>query len=235
MTAILTELIISWLLLKYIVSQNFSALGFYPFSKRQSILLLTGFSLPLIYLTVLYTVISVWVQNPYKLNPDYTLTRFANSTGYVLKGVVFEELLFRGALLYILVRKINPNLTIAISAVSFGVYHWFSYSVLGQPVNMLFVLIRTGIMGYLLALAFIKSQSILLPLGLHSGYNFTSMILFSNETNTGLQLLIKTYAVDPVKPEGLLPLLLIIIYYTGFPLLCFFLIRILKSPPSTKQ
>lgn len=229
MIAIVIELLLSWLLLKYILGQNLNALNWYPNDGKGLRHMLFGFLLPLIYLSVLYFSISLWVQNPYKLNPGYSFTLFLKSSIFVLKGVVFEELIFRGALFYLIASKLGPNKAIAFSAIAFGIYHWFSYGIIGQPVQMLMVSISTGIMGYLLGLAFVKTHSILLPFALHFGYNLTSMILFSSEKNIGLQLLIKTYATDPVKPEGVLPLLMVVIYYTGFPILCFIYLRSLKE------
>lgn len=228
MIAIAVELLLSWLLLKYSFGENLNALGFHLNTKRL-LLMLYGFVLPLVYLSALYLGISLWVQNPYQLNPDYTAGNFIKSVFYVLKAVVFEELIFRGALLYLLLKKLGSRKAILTSALAFGVYHWFSYNLFGQPVQMLTVLISTGAMGYLLALAFVKTNSIQLPFALHLGYNITSMILFSKEKNIGLQLFIKTYTVDPVKPDGILPLLIVVIYYIGFPLLGFTCLKLLRD------
>nr|WP_121273388.1 CPBP family intramembrane glutamic endopeptidase [Pedobacter schmidteae] len=229
MTAIVIELLLSWLLLKYTLGQSLNALNWYPNDGKGVGHVLFGFLLPLIYLSLLYFSISLWVQNPYKLNPGYSFSLFLKSSIFVLKGVVFEELLFRGALFYLIARNSGPNKAIVFSAIAFGIYHWFSYGILGQPFQMLMVFVSTGIMGYLLALSFVKTGSILMPFALHLGYNFTAMVLFSNEKNIGLQLMIKTYATDPVKPEGVLPLLMVLLYYTGFPVLCFIYLRSLKQ------
>lgn len=228
MIAIVIELLLSWLLLKYTLGQNLSVLGLRA-NARRMLLILSGFTLPFAYLSILYLTISLWVQNPYKLNPDYTFSHFLQALIYLIKSVVFEELIFRGALLYVLIHKLNSNKAIALSAMAFGVYHWFSYGILGQAIQMAVVFISTGVMGYLLALAFVRSRTILLPFALHLGYNFTSMILFSNEKNIGLQLMVKTYIIDPVKPEGIFPLIMVIIYYTGFPLLCFIYLKLWRA------
>lgn len=234
MLAIAIELLLSWLLLKYTFGQNLNALGWYP-RPKQLLTIFLSFALPFIYLSILYLSISLLVQNPYKLNPDYAFTNFIKSSTFVIKGVFVEELIFRGAFLYILVHKLGQNKAMVLSAIAFGIYHWFSYGILGQPLQMLMVLVSTGMMGYLLALAFVKTRSILPPFALHLGYNFTSMMIFSNEKNIGLQLLVKTYATDPIKPEGILPLMMVIMYYTGFPLICFIYLNLLKSIPADKR
>lgn len=229
MIAILIVLVVSWLLLKYLINEDLSLLGFY-LKKKNMLLFLSGFFLPLIYLSALYYFISLWVQNPYKLNPGYNLSFFIISTVYVFKSVVLEELIFRGAPLFILARKINPNMAIAISVITFGIYHWFSFHVFGQPLRMLTVFLSTGFFGYILASAVLHRKTLWLPLGLHFGNNFTGMVLFSKERNIGSQLLIKTFPVDPFRPEGILPLAMLIMYYIGFPILCLVYLRVFIRP-----
>ena len=103
------------------------------------------------------------------------------------KSVLTEELIFRGALLYILIHKIGASKSVLLSAIAFGVYHWFSYGVLGNVMGMVVVLITTGLMGYAWAWAFSKTNSIFLPLGLHLGWNVLYNTVFSQgPLGTGL-------------------------------------------------
>jgi membrane protease YdiL (CAAX protease family) len=55
---------------------------------------------------------------------------------FVLDSVVHEELLFRGCLLYRAVRWLGPWRAVWLDAAAFGIHHWFSDGVLGQPVAM---------------------------------------------------------------------------------------------------
>lgn len=96
-----------------------------------------------------------------------------------VKSVLTEELIFRGALLYILIQKLGSSKAVLISAIASGIYHWFSYGVLGNLMAMIFVFIGTGLMGYAWAWAFSKTKSIMLPLGLHLGWNFVHNVIFS--------------------------------------------------------
>jgi membrane protease YdiL (CAAX protease family) len=95
------------------------------------------------------------------------------------KSVVTEELIFRGALLLILIRRIQTKKAILFSAIAFGVYHWFSFGIFGNPIPMFFVFVGTGLMGYSLALSFSKTKSMFMPIGLHLGWNFTFNSVFS--------------------------------------------------------
>jgi membrane protease YdiL (CAAX protease family) len=228
---IIIQLIISWILLKIIEKQNLSALGLTP--SRQHIKHIgIGLLIPLLFLSTFWIGGSFLVNNPFILNPDYTTRDFFSSTWYVLNSVLFEELIFRGAILYILMNRLGALRAIIISSVAFGIYHWFSFGLLGQPVSMLLVFVTTGLVGYVLALAFQKTRSMYLPIALHFGYNFTSMIILSTDKGIGSQLLIKTYEKDPISPGLFISISMMIVYFIGFPLLTYIYLRSLKPANS---
>ena len=113
------------------------------------------------------------------MNEKITSRIILKSFWWDFKSVLTEELIFRGALLYILIKKIGSKKSILISAIAFGIYHWFSYGVLGNIMAMILVFIGTGLMGYAWAWAFSKTKSITLPFGLHLGWNFIYNTIFS--------------------------------------------------------
>ncbi|TDO23924.1 CPBP family intramembrane glutamic endopeptidase [Pedobacter duraquae] len=228
MIGISIELLISWVLLRLIFRENLAILGF-MLSKKKLVLVISGFLLPLIYHIVLQLSIAAVVENPFIKNQQYSFAVFANTVWFIVKGVLVEELLFRGAILLLIIRKWNLAAGLCFSAFGFGIYHWFSYGVFGQPAQMITVLLSTGLMGLLFAQAFYKAKTIWMPIALHFGYNFTSMVVFSMEKNTGSQFFVKKFILDPIHPEGVIPLLLLILYYVGFPLLCFLFLRSIKE------
>lgn len=179
MIGVLVAIAISWLLLYLIEKKNILALGFLPIGKtlkQFSIgFLITGILCVLVQYLESYLKSSAWI-----LNKDITGSIILNSFWWDFKSVLIEELIFRGALLYILIQKIGSKKSILISAIAFGIYHWFSYGVLGNVMAMTLVFIGTGLMGYAWAWAFSKTKSIMLPLGLHLGWNFTYNTIFSN-------------------------------------------------------
>ncbi len=217
MGGIIIQLLISWLLLKYVVHQNILALGF-KINRKQLTAVITAFFIPVVFLVIYLVSISLWVKSPYHLNSHYTFTAFTNSAWYVVISVIYEELIFRGALLYILINKIGTQKAVLVSAISFGCYHWFTMGVLGEVVPMLFVFSITAIMGYLFALSFNITKTIYLPLALHLGYNFTFMIVFSR-SNIGEQLLVPVFKDDPVKTGVAFQTVTTLIHYIGFPYL----------------
>lgn len=93
--------------------------------------------------------------------------------------MLFEEFIFRGALLYIVIKKLGVKVACIISAICFGIYHWFTFELFGNPVQMIFIFILTGIWGATFAIAFVKTKSLYMPIGLHFGWNFISTVIFS--------------------------------------------------------
>ncbi|MBA6153062.1 CPBP family intramembrane glutamic endopeptidase [Gelidibacter maritimus] len=179
MIGILVAIVVSWLLLYLIEKNNILALGFLPIGKRLKQFLIgflvTGLLCVLDQFLESYLKSSTWI-----LNKEMTSGIIIKSFWWDFKSVLTEELMFRGALLYILIQKIGAKKSILISAIVFGIYHWFSYGVLGNVMAMILVFIGTGLMGYALAWAFSKTKSIMLPLGLHLGWNFIYNTIFSN-------------------------------------------------------
>jgi membrane protease YdiL (CAAX protease family) len=178
MFGIIAIIAISWLLLYVIEKESILALGLLPIIKRlkQFIIgfLITGILCVLVQFLDAYLKSSSWILNQ-GINSEIILTSF----WWDFKSVLTEELIFRGAILYILIQKIGPGKSILISAMAFGIYHWFSYGVLGNPMAMTLIFIGTGLMGYALAWAFSKTKSIMLPFGLHLGWNFIFNTIFS--------------------------------------------------------
>ena len=190
MIGILVAIAISWLLLYFTEKKNILALGFLPIVKRlkQFLIgfLITGILCVLDQYLEAYLKSSTWV-----LNENFTSRIAIESFWWDFKSVLTEELIFRGALLYILIKKIGSKKSILISAIAFGIYHWFSYGVLGNVMAMILVFIGTGLMGYAWAWAFSKTKSVMLPFGLHLGWNFIYNSIFSNGPLGELMLISK--------------------------------------------
>lgn len=178
MIGILVAITISWLLLFLIEKKNILVLGFLPIAKRLQQFfigfIITGILCILVQYLESYLKSSEWL-----LNENISGRIVLKSFYWDVKSVLTEELIFRGAILYILIQKLGSRKSILISAIAFGIYHWFSFGVLGNVLAMILVFIGTGLMGYAWAWAFSKSKSIMLPFGLHLGWNFVHNTLFS--------------------------------------------------------
>jgi len=224
MIGIIAELIISWLLLWFIVKNNLSVLGFKP-SGNRIIQLLIGIFLAATCCVIYHVTSKISAGNGWRLNEQASFRTLLPGLWWVLKSVLFEELIFRGALLYIAIEKLGIKKACLLSAACFGIYHWFSYNAFGSPFQMTIIFVMTAVFGYMLAYAFAVTKSLYLPIGLHLGWNFFNIIVFSNGP-LGNQILIKA---NENKSEGILSLVIFLFQIFGLPLLAFWYLRYLKS------
>jgi membrane protease YdiL (CAAX protease family) len=218
MIGIFIEVFLSWILLKLIERKNLSVLGLRP-TRRRLRELMIGLLLSIPFPIAFLAGVSFLVRNPYHVNPHYSLKDLLSATGYVFRSVLYEDLIFRGALLYILIKRLGPQKAVLISAFLFGIYHWFSWGALGQPVQMAIIFLMTGLAGYVFALAFEKTRSLYLPFALHFGVDFANMVIFSQDKGMGPQLLVKTFGTDPASPGSVISILVISVHFTWFPVL----------------
>ncbi len=117
------------------------------------------------------------------ISEETSLRKFLNSIALDIYSVLFEELLFRGVLLYGLIKYTTEQKGILISAAAFGIYHWYTFGVLGNVLGMSLVFLTTGFMGFVFAKAYAQTKSIILPIGLHLGWNSVNNSIFSNGPN----------------------------------------------------
>ena len=222
MSGLIVELILSWLLLWICFRKGLPVLGFAP-SKARVLQLVTGFAIAAVCGVLYYASFSLFNANRWIPNPSYNAAQFFAATRYTLQSVLYEELLFRGALLYILLKKAGLQKACLLSAISFGVYHWFTFEgVLGNPVQMAVVFIMTGIWGAMFALSFALTKSLYLPVGLHFGWNLTSSVIFSAGP-LGRQLFI----LDGKQPLGEpLSAIVIIFQVLSVPALTWWYLRV---------
>ncbi|MDE5439481.1 CPBP family intramembrane metalloprotease [Elizabethkingia meningoseptica] len=224
MIGIIIELIISWLLLRFIVRKNLSALGLQP-SKSRLIQWSIGFFLAAVSCSLYHLMTTVFIPNRWSINQQLTSNIVLTGFWWVLKSVLFEELLFRGALLYIAIEKWSTKKACTISAVAFGVYHWFSYNAFSNPFQMGIIFVMTGIFGWMLAYAFAKTKSMYLPIGLHLGWNLFNIIIFSNGP-LGKQFFVKA---NESHLEGIPSLLVFLFQILALPLIMYGYFRFYKT------
>jgi len=192
MLGMIVQLIVSWLIVWLVEKRNLSVLGLFP-TKRRLLDFILFFSLTALCCSSEFFLRMLFAKQRWQLNPDLTFNLILNGIWWNVKSVLFEELIFRGVLFYILIKRLGTVAAIVISAVSFGIYHWFSHEVFGNPVQMIITFITTGIMGLMYAYGYAKSFSLYIPIAIHLGWNTVRSVVFS-ETVIGNQLLV------PVKP-----------------------------------
>ena len=198
MIGLVVILLISWGLMFLFERQNLNAIGLVPNGKR-----LLQFAVGLV-LIVLICLILVGIETQVKsIEWQYLgveIGIMADAFIYHLRSAITEDLVFRGALLYILIQRLGVKWGLLISAICFGAYHVFSYGILSELWMVIgYVIVVTGFTGYVWAWAFYKTRSIYLGLGLHVGYN-TIMSCFYESQPYGELLFIQLSSVDLVDP-----------------------------------
>ncbi|WP_353779779.1 CPBP family glutamic-type intramembrane protease [Winogradskyella sp. 3972H.M.0a.05] len=177
MLGLLVIMVVSWLLLHFIEKKNIDVLGIIPNVSRVSQFIIGFLIMTIIVLLNIY-IETIILKAEWRLNAiEYTSV--FNAFVYHLRSALTEDLVFRGAILYILIRRIGATKAIIISAIVFGAYHWFSYGIIGERIILLaYVFLITGLTGYVWAYSFHKTKSIMLPLGFHLGYNLIMSCFF---------------------------------------------------------
>jgi hypothetical protein len=179
MLGILIQLAVSWWLVWLFEKGNLSFLGLRPVGRRLRVaailFLLTALCCASGFLLRMY-----FGREQWGLNPALDGLLMAKGIWWNLKSVVFEELIFRGVLFYILIRRLGTLKAMIISSVAFGIYHWFSQEVFGNPVQMAVVFLSTALMGFVYAFAYVRTGSILAPAAIHVGWNLTQGFVFSS-------------------------------------------------------
>lgn len=187
MIGIIVQLAISWVIIWLIERKDLGVLGFRP-TKRRALefclfFMITAFCASLGFFMRMY------FGERWQLNPDFTWKLLVNGFWWNIKSVLFEELIFRGVIFYILIRRLGVSRAILISSVAFGIYHWFSFDIIGNVPQMIMAFILTGLMGALYAYGYSKTFSLYVPCAIHLGWNFTRNFVFS-EGNIGSGVLV---------------------------------------------
>lgn len=181
MIGIIVQLAISWLVVWLFEKGNLNCLGLLPAKKRLAdfglFFIITAACSALVFLLQVLIAKQSW-----QLNPDISFPLILKGIWFVVKAVLFEELIFRGVLLYVLIKKIGATKAIVISAVAFGIYHWFSHELWGNPVQMAIEFFTSGAMGLVLAYGYAKTNSLYVPVAIHLGWNVVQMVVFSGNT-----------------------------------------------------
>ncbi len=179
--------VLSWIIIYLIEKRNIFKTWIEPIEIRIKEFL-KGFSLMAFLCVITQLFLSEISNTTWILSNELSLDKLFSSFYYDINSVLFEELLFRGVLLYLLIKTFNMQTGIILSSIAFGIYHWFTGGVFGNPSAMIVVFIVTGFMGYVFAFAYAKTKSLILPFGLHLGWNLINHNVFSNGPN-GVMLL----------------------------------------------
>jgi len=135
MLGILVALILSWILLYLFERKNILSLGFLPILKRLRQFVL-GFLIIAVLCLGVQTLEMLLRSSKWYVNENNNASLILNMFRWDFISVLTEELVFRGTLLFILINRLGSEKGVLISAIAFGVYHWFSFGIFGNLVPM---------------------------------------------------------------------------------------------------
>ncbi|MEL6810121.1 MAG: CPBP family intramembrane glutamic endopeptidase [Bacteroidota bacterium] len=180
MIGLLVLLIISWGLLFLFEKKNLNAVGIIPTPQRL-LQFFIGFVL-IVAICLILIYIDTWAKSIQWEFLGTSFKTFYKAFIYHLRSALTEDLVFRGAVLYVLIQRLGAKWALWISALCFGVYHVFSYGILQERWILIFyVILITGFTGYVWAYAFHKTKSIFIGLGLHVGYNMFMTCFYESQ------------------------------------------------------
>ena len=125
-------LLLCWLAVYLSEKRNIFNQWLFPVRRRLSEFFLgLILSIALCLLTQIF--LSQLGDRTWHLSKDISIGKVTFSLLYDLNSVVSEELLFRGLILYFLIKYWKTGPAMLISASVFGIYHWFTFRSLGKP------------------------------------------------------------------------------------------------------
>jgi membrane protease YdiL (CAAX protease family) len=227
MLGIIVQLLISWIIIWFFERGNLGVLGFYPTKKR-----LLGFAVFFIVTALCsssdFFMRMAFAKQEWELNPKLTAELILTGVWWNVKSVLFEELIFRGVLFYMLIKKLGAVKAIIISSIAFGIYHWYSHEVIGKPVEMAITFITTGLMGVIYAYGYAKTFSLYIPIAIHLGWNLVRSVVFS-ETVIGEQLFVQVKPVPEVTVSYFTYFSIIYLPLLSCLLINFFMLKKMKQ------
>ena len=177
MLQIVALIAVSWLILWLTERGDLSVLGLAPTVQRVKYVAIL-FSVSAIISGSAYLLKMYFAKEVYVVDGTLTTTGFLIESWYQIRTVLTEELLCRGVILYIMIKKWGQGPAILVSSILFALLHWLNAGVWGNVVPMALVFAFTFAMGLLLAYSYARSNSLLLPFAIHLGWNWMQNYVF---------------------------------------------------------
>jgi membrane protease YdiL (CAAX protease family) len=171
---------ISWLIVWLFDKHNLSVLGLMPTKDRLKLCFYL-FIVTAICCSTAFVLKMYFAKEQYTINSKLTTSLIFSELWDNIRGVLTEELLCRGVVLYILIKKLGSKWAIIISSIIFGLLHWLNNGIFGNAIQMSIVFLFTFCMGLLLAFSYAKTFSILIPFAIHLGWNLTQNFIFPDK------------------------------------------------------
>ncbi len=165
----------SWLLLRAVDRRSFRTLGLWPYAGWGRELALGSLGGLLMVSVIVGLLVSLekirYVAAP--LDAPTAVRALAWSLLLLVPAAANEEVVFRGYPFQRLVNSWGPVAATLVLSLLFGLGH------LSNPAHTLLSTANTALAGVLLAVAYLRTRGLWLPIGLHFSWNFTMGFLYS--------------------------------------------------------
>lgn len=159
-------LILTWVFLHYLDRQHLAALGLHTEGWLRQIVIGLGLGGGLMAMLFVVMAAAGWLEA--ELAWPAPVSFLASVLSWMALSFV-EELTFRGYILQGLAKAWIMPLAVAVSSVAFGAVH------LIDPNVQLLAVLNICVAGLFLAVAYLVTRSLWLPIGIHVGWNLTEI------------------------------------------------------------
>lgn len=157
--------------------RSFTSLGF-RVNKQAGLDILMGIAIPFLLFLIIYAVeySMGWLKfDSFAWQSDSPALVISQTTRYFIWFIFVawnEELVYRGYIMQSLVSGLNLTAGILISSIYFGIEHLSNPNSNGMAVAGIFLI------GLFFAYAYVRTNQLWLPMGLHLGWNFFESAVF---------------------------------------------------------
>lgn len=169
----LIALVMSWMFLK-LEDQSLASIGFWPKDKKTVADFLGGIGIGITMLIVTFILTILLTRDNWKLNTHIDPIFVSITFLMCLWSAFVQEFVFRGYPFQELLKNYRPWVAQLLIAVPFGLMHINK----GMQANdIILVMLSTGAGSVLFGLAYIKTKSLMFPIGIHLGWNYAQELI----------------------------------------------------------
>lgn len=176
---LIPTVVVTFLVVRFVERRSWSSLGL-RFNRRGFLAFTSGFLLGVGIISILYFSRGLHIWG---LNSEFALGAFLVYGLVLLGAAAVEEIIFRGYILQTLESSLRNWQAVLISSILFGIAHLGNSGItlpsfFARPPPLV-VLIDSSMIGILLGIAYLRSGTLWLPIGLHFALNFTTANILS--------------------------------------------------------
>lgn len=167
-------LLSSFIMLRFFDRRSFATLGiaFDTGWKRHALFGLAAGFIAICIIIAAGAALGVYTISLRSIDGAMLMRSFSRYVIIVFIYALFEEILFRGYILQRLIEGMGRIAAISILSALFGILHYLN------PNGSITGAVNTGLAGAALAVAYVKTRSLLFPIAIHFSWNFTLGFLF---------------------------------------------------------